>query len=178
MPCGQRSCSRGGAGAAPASATHGRAPEGLPVGDQALQLLLALQVDLLPIILPWIGTPLSFIYSCWLSSLYCFEYSWINTGLPFGRRLDAFESHWAYFLGFGLPFTAATFFLPFLIGSAVYALVFPVYVIVATAATPVPSPALLFGTGTSRLPICSPAREITNALTRSLRRRRQRGRKM
>lgn len=117
-------------------------------------------------VVPKVGLPLGFVYSCWLSSLYCFEYTWINTGewaqrggVPwyasgrrhalrcgcftvvwhlrllfsppspdprhqlhqtsgwsFNRRLDAFERHWAYFLGFGLPFTTVTYFLNFLYG--------------------------------------------------------------
>ena len=62
----------------------------------------------------YFGMLLSLVYSSWLTSLYCFEYTWLNAGWSLNRRLNYFERHWAYFLGFGLPFTAATYFLSFL----------------------------------------------------------------
>lgn len=65
--------------------------------------------------LPVVGPIIAFAYTCWLTSLYSFEYTWINEGWSVQRRLDYFERHWAYFFGFGVPFTLITFWLPFFI---------------------------------------------------------------
>jgi etoposide-induced 2.4 mRNA len=116
----------------------------------------------------YLGMLLSLVYSSWLTSLYCFEYTWLNAGWNLNRRLEYFERHWAYFLGFGLPFTAATYFLSFLYRSdessvqgrwellenqrcpsrhrpiplfsstGTFALFFPIFIIIATVAEPLP----------------------------------------
>lgn len=136
-----------------------------------LELFLIVQISILGLI-PTVGRPLSFVFSCWLASLYCFEYTWINAGrcwdgrsecfpvflfvlfkgstlaiycpvlLPSGwtlpKRLDFFQRHWAYFLGWGLPFTLMTYFIPFFHASAVFAIFFPFFIIIAVCAKPVP----------------------------------------
>lgn len=78
-------------------------------------LTLAMTVYVLPI--PF-GSLLSFVMFCWIYAYYSFEYFylangryiWINRGWNFEQRIAYFESHWAYFLGFGtaLNVTART----------------------------------------------------------------------
>lgn len=41
------------------------------------------------------------------------------------QRMSSLERHWAFFLGFGIPLTALTFFLSTLRAAAVYAIFFP-----------------------------------------------------
>ncbi|KAI3765995.1 hypothetical protein L2E82_16042 [Cichorium intybus] len=47
--------------------------------------------------LPYIGKALSFILLSWMYAYYCFEYKWNFSGLSFDKRLDFFESNWAFF---------------------------------------------------------------------------------
>ena len=92
------------------------------------------------------------VSNCWLNSLYSFEYTWINAGWTLDQRLEYFETHWAYFLGFGSPFA----FIIWLAGlppvfkcagaahttththsAALFALCFPWFIVTAVAAKPV-----------------------------------------
>ncbi|TPX58496.1 hypothetical protein PhCBS80983_g03074 [Powellomyces hirtus] len=88
--------------------------------------------------LPYAGPPLSFICFCWTASFYSFEYRWANKGWSLQQRVDHFESHWAYYIGFGLPVTALTFFFPQFISQGLFALLFPMYIIMSNRAHPIP----------------------------------------
>lgn len=70
---------------------------------------------------PLVGTPASFILLSWVYAFYSFEcgaafaatftkkasnlvlvrYIWINRGWTLAQRVGFFETHWAYFFGFG-----------------------------------------------------------------------------
>ncbi|RQM15023.1 hypothetical protein DD237_005155 [Peronospora effusa] len=78
-------------------------------------------------LIPVIGPATSFIHLSWLYSLYCFEYKWSLAGWSLERRLAHLEQNWAYFAGFGSPFTLATFFVPNFVSKGIFALLFPVY---------------------------------------------------
>ena len=65
--------------------------------------LSAAQIAVLALV-PSVGFTLAMVSNCWLYSLYSFEYTWINAGWTLDQRLEYFETHWAYFLGFGSPF--------------------------------------------------------------------------
>ncbi|CDS14111.1 hypothetical protein LRAMOSA06281 [Lichtheimia ramosa] len=86
-------------------------------------------------VIPLIGTPLSFYVNCLFMAYYCFEYKWMHMGWSLEHRLAHVEKHWAFFFGFGLPATLLTFFLSTLHAGAVFALIFPSYVIMATMST-------------------------------------------
>ena len=75
--------------------------------------------------LPWVGPAVSFVWTCWINAFYCFEYRWTNRGWALRTRVEYFERHWAYFLGFGAPVTLLTFFLPQTHSYAVFAFFFP-----------------------------------------------------
>ena len=116
-----------------------------------------------------IGSLLSFVCVCWLYSFYCFEfvliyisfchvqlisnlrYKWVYLGWRVEEQVVYFESHWAYFAGFGMgwcyhfvssanisgfPFTVLTFFFPLFISSGIFALMFPLYIIMAICSYP------------------------------------------
>eukprot|EP00158_Paraphelidium_tribonemae_P003182 Partr_v1_DN25940_c1_g1_i1_m68594 putative Etoposide induced 2.4 mRNA len=74
---------------------------------------------------PFVGPLVSFVLICWLYAYYSFEYNWMSKGWSLERRLIYFESHWAYFAGFGLPCTLFTFWFPQLVGGGLFALLFP-----------------------------------------------------
>ncbi|RKP07618.1 etoposide-induced protein 2.4-domain-containing protein, partial [Thamnocephalis sphaerospora] len=114
--------------------------------------------------IPLVGPLLSFAYACWIAAFYSFEYDWINRGWTMDQRMDYFETHWAYFAGFGLPSTAVTFFFPQFVSTGIFALLFPVFVIMSNMARPVPrrrdNPQTLSAHIPRRLPVFSPAKRM------------------
>ncbi|KAI8978965.1 etoposide-induced protein 2.4-domain-containing protein [Pilobolus umbonatus] len=86
--------------------------------------------------IPFFGPLLSFLVNCFTMSYYCFEYKWVYLNWTVERRLSYIEKHWAYFIGFGFPGTVITFFLSFLRSNAVFALIYPSFIIMAMMATP------------------------------------------
>ncbi|KAI9008990.1 etoposide-induced protein 2.4-domain-containing protein [Phycomyces nitens] len=90
-------------------------------------------------LVPFIGKTVSFVSSCIIMAYYCFEYKWTYIGWSRDQSMLFIEYHWAYFLGFGLPVAALTFFLSTLHAGAVFALVYPIFIIMASSASPKPS---------------------------------------
>eukprot|EP01132_Coremiostelium_polycephalum_P001529 gene1529-1924_t len=80
---------------------------------------------------------INFVLVTWLYSFWCFDYKWILRGKwTLMQRLTYFESHWAYMFGYGALFTMASFFFPLLIGNAIFALLYPLFIILAVGAKP------------------------------------------
>lgn len=107
--------------------------------DEIFRLLLTLvYISSMTLVfyIPQVGQPLSFALLCWLASLYCFEYRWVNLGWDSAQRISYFERHWAYFLGFGFPLASLTFFAPKFVDNGIFALVFPVFIITSTCGRP------------------------------------------
>ncbi|ORX50229.1 hypothetical protein DM01DRAFT_320276 [Hesseltinella vesiculosa] len=86
--------------------------------------------------LPTFGTILALLMNCFIFSYYCFEFRWVFMQWTLEQRLAYVEQHWAFFLGFGLPGTVATFFLSTLRSGAMFALLYPGYIVMAFMATP------------------------------------------
>ncbi|KAL9996470.1 putative etoposide-induced 2.4 [Helianthus debilis subsp. tardiflorus] len=80
---------------------------------------------------PYIGKFLNFILLSWMYAYYCFEYKWNFSGLSLDKRLDFFESNWAFFAGFGSPCVLAIFFFSPLVSYGVMAVLFPMFVLTA-----------------------------------------------
>ncbi|KAL4588438.1 hypothetical protein LXL04_001328 [Taraxacum kok-saghyz] len=80
---------------------------------------------------PFIGKALNFILLSWMYAYYCFEYKWNFSGLSLDKRLDFFESNWAFFAGFGSPCVLAIFFFSPLVSYGVMAVLFPMFVLTA-----------------------------------------------
>jgi len=85
---------------------------------------------------PVCGPALYFVHSCWLASVYCFEYRWVHQRWTSAARLDYFERHWLYFAGFGFPVSFVSFLCPRFIDAGVFALLFPIFVLTASRAEP------------------------------------------
>lgn len=122
---------------------HGK-PSTTPVTDmirdelyRAIIVAFFLLQTVLSYLLPVVGPATSFVHLSWLYSLYCFEYKWSLAGWSLERRLAHLEQNWAYFAGFGSPFTLATFFVPNFVSKGIFALLFPVFLLLAIACDPV-----------------------------------------
>jgi hypothetical protein len=75
--------------------------------------------------IPVVGRLLYTVTLAWLYAYYCFDYKWGLGGWSLDQRLHHFETHWAYFAGFGTPCTLAASLLPGLVGEGVMAALFP-----------------------------------------------------
>lgn len=100
-----------------------------------LNLVYIIEMNLLYYI-PIIGPPLFFLHSCWLASIYCFEYRWVHLRWTSNARVDYVERHWLYFAGFGFPMSFVSFLCPRFIDAGVFALLFPLCILTATTAEP------------------------------------------
>jgi len=86
--------------------------------------------------IPYIGQVLSTAQMTWLCSLYSFEYKWSLEGWPLEAKLTFFESNWAYMAGFGLPAALVNCYFPQFVNYGIYALVFPIFIMMAIIANP------------------------------------------
>lgn len=103
---------------------------------RALQsLVYIVQMQLLAYV-PYVGPALYFLHSCWLASIYCFEYRWVHLQWTSKQRLEYFESHWLYFAGFGFPMSFICYCCPRFVDTGVFALLFPLCILKATTAKP------------------------------------------
>ncbi|CAI9103788.1 OLC1v1002345C5 [Oldenlandia corymbosa var. corymbosa] len=82
--------------------------------------------------IPYIGKTVSFLLLSWMYAYYCFEYKWNLSGLSLDKRLDFFESNWAFFAGFGCPCVISTFLFSPLVSYGVMAILYPLFVLTAT----------------------------------------------
>uniref|UniRef100_A0A1J3D4W5 Protein EI24-like protein n=1 Tax=Noccaea caerulescens TaxID=107243 RepID=A0A1J3D4W5_NOCCA len=109
------------------------------IGEQVYSILLLtfffLEVYVVGVI-PLIGKMLNFLLLSWMYAYYCYEYKWNFSGIPLEKRLDFFESNWAFFAGFGSPCVLAMFFLSPLVSGALMAILFPLFVLTATGSGP------------------------------------------
>ncbi|KAJ7905335.1 etoposide-induced protein 2.4-domain-containing protein [Mycena olivaceomarginata] len=88
--------------------------------------------------IPGVGPVASFVFLCWIDAYYCFEFVWIARGLSLSGRVRHLEERWAYYLAFGFPSAAVCIWGSPLANAAIFALVFPLYTIMAMHAHPVP----------------------------------------
>ncbi|KAF5201979.1 Ei24-like protein [Thalictrum thalictroides] len=82
--------------------------------------------------IPHMGKALAFVFHSWMYAYYSFEYKWNLDELGLDKRLDFFESHWAFFAGFGSPCILACYIFPPLVSYGVMAVLFPLFVLTAT----------------------------------------------
>ncbi|KAL4654833.1 hypothetical protein ACB092_01G408800 [Castanea dentata] len=82
--------------------------------------------------IPYVGKVINFLLLSWMYAYYCFEYKWNFSEVALDRRLDYFESNWAFFAGFGSPCVLAIFFVSPLVSYGVMAVLFPLFVLAAT----------------------------------------------
>ncbi|OMO92238.1 Etoposide-induced 2.4 [Corchorus olitorius] len=93
--------------------------------------------------IPYVGKALNFLLLSWMYAYYCFEYKWNFSEWGLEKRLDFFETNWAFFAGFGnyfspyliasgSPCVLAIFFFSPLVSYGVMAILFPLFVLTAT----------------------------------------------
>ncbi|KAN0066511.1 hypothetical protein ACQY0O_000605 [Thecaphora frezii] len=89
--------------------------------------------------IPYVGRALSFLFMSFVDGYYCFEQVWIARGWSLERRTRYCEERWSYFIAFGLPSTAVSFFHPSgLLNLMLFMLVFPFCTVLAMLASPQP----------------------------------------
>ncbi|ORZ41503.1 etoposide-induced protein 2.4-domain-containing protein [Catenaria anguillulae PL171] len=103
---------------------------------RGLLCVVHLSLAMAAYVAPALGPVTSFIMTCWQNAMYCFEYKWVQKGWSLEHRLRHIEDQWPYYLGFGLPTTALTFYASSVVSSGVFAVLFPLYIITATLTTP------------------------------------------
>ncbi|KAG9402621.1 Etoposide induced 2.4 mRNA [Aphanomyces cochlioides] len=148
--------------------THGTARPA-PVKDmiidevyRAILVYCFLLQTMLSYLIPIVGPFLSFVQMSWLYALYCFEYKWSLHGWSIDKRLVFMEKHWTYFAGFGCPFTLATYFAPNFVSKGIFALLFPLFLLLATVCDPSAE------RETTKLPLFAPSRWLTLQLVRRI----------
>ena len=102
--------------------------------------------------LPAVGMVVSFVHYCWLYSFWAFNPRWKLEGLTVVQRLKKIESDWSYYFGFGVPLALLTTWNAFFYNIALYALLFPLLVMLATAATTSPTASPMKGSILPHLP--------------------------
>lgn len=106
------------------------------IGEQVYSMLLLsfffVEVNAIGF-LPYIGKGFNFLLLSWMYAYYCFEYKWNFSEVGLDKRLDFFESNWAFFAGFGSPCVLAYFFFSPLVAYGVMAILYPLFVLTATA---------------------------------------------
>jgi len=100
--------------------------------------LLSVVLGSIPLTRFTLGPVLSFAFFCWVDSYYCFEGAWIARGFSLPRRVRHIEERWAYYLAFGLPAAFLCNWGNSLTNAAIFALIYPYYIIMATRSRPLP----------------------------------------
>ncbi|XVE94133.1 hypothetical protein REPUB_Repub01dG0255100 [Reevesia pubescens] len=122
------------------SKVHAARPAGLGgimigIGEQVYSVLL-LSFFFLEVyatgFIPFVGKALNFLLLSWMYAYYCFEYKWNFSEWGMEKRLDFFETNWAFFAGFGSPCVLAIFLFSPLVSYGVMAILFPLFVLTAT----------------------------------------------
>jgi etoposide-induced 2.4 mRNA len=88
-------------------------------------------------LVPVVGQVVVVMQLAWLYALYSFEYKWTLQKWTLVKKLSYFEAHWAYMLGFGTPASIITIVFPKFVGSGVFAISFPLFVLLSVSACPV-----------------------------------------
>ncbi|KAL6652910.1 hypothetical protein ACP70R_011835 [Stipagrostis hirtigluma subsp. patula] len=114
-------------------------PEGvdsvaLGIGEQVYSILLLtiffIEVSVIAYI-PYLGKAMNFLLLSLMYAYYCFEYKWNFFAVNLNKRLDFFESNWAFFAGFGGPCVLPIFFFSPLTSYGVMAILYPLFVMTA-----------------------------------------------
>ncbi|KAH7922812.1 EI24-domain-containing protein [Leucogyrophana mollusca] len=105
---------------------------------RAVMVLTSIIVSFALRSIPYAGPATSFAFMCWVDAYYCFEFIWVARGLSLSRRVRHLEERWAYYFAFGLPSAAICTWGSGLANAALFALMFPAFIIMAMHAKPVP----------------------------------------
>ncbi|KAL5566466.1 hypothetical protein UlMin_030472 [Ulmus minor] len=105
------------------------------IGEQVYSVLLLtiflLEAQLVGYV-PVLGRALNFLLLSWMYAYYCFEYKWNLSEVDLDKRLEFFESNWAFFAGFGSPCVIPVLYFSPLVTYGIMAILFPLFVLTAT----------------------------------------------
>ena len=106
-----------------------------------------------------LGSAINLVHQCLLHSLYSFEYKWFSQGIELHKRLHEVETHWPYFLGFGLPLAVITSMPESqVMAGCVFSVVFPLFIVSGNQAMIEKSP------GVPPINIFNPTISISNSI--------------
>jgi len=118
---------------------------------------------------PFVGAACATVQMAWLYSLYSFEYKWTLDEWSLDSKLAFCEFNWGYMAGFGLPAALITLAFPKFVSLGIFALIFPIFIMMATVASPTDNSAD-YGTTRrcppSRLPIFKVAKWVNAKVLR------------
>jgi len=86
--------------------------------------------------LPRVGGALGFMMWAWLYAYFSFDYKWALSNWTFERRVQFFEGHWLFMLGFGTPCAIVAYATSPYAGAAGSASLFPLSITLAMASGP------------------------------------------
>lgn len=130
------------------AATDGRRRQKLRHAPQAFNVFIAQEVYrvllfsvfLAQIVVfrhvPYVGRFAQFLLTSWVYAFYWFDYKWSLTNVPLENRVQFFQSHWAYFAGFGSLCIAPQLLFSFLLSEALMGMAFPLFVLMACESDP------------------------------------------
>ena len=75
--------------------------------------------------------PIYFIHSCLLMSFISFDYKWASHNILVPHRIQFFDQHWSYFIGFGFILGTLEFLLPFPYNSSLLSFMASIMLIVS-----------------------------------------------
>ena len=96
-------------------------------------LVLLAQITLIQVV-PVVGTPVAFCLYSLTYSFYAFEYVWALEGVHLKQRILKMEEQWLFFVGFGAPCASLSFFWSPFVNAGAFAVVFPMFILMATVA--------------------------------------------
>ncbi|KAJ7098068.1 etoposide-induced protein 2.4-domain-containing protein [Mycena belliarum] len=105
---------------------------------RVVMVFTSVTVSFVLVNIPRVGPATGFVFMCWIDSYYCFEFVWIARGLSLSGRIRHLEERWAYYFAFGLPSAVLCTWGSSLANAVSFALIFPLYIIMAMNARPVP----------------------------------------
>ena len=86
--------------------------------------------------IPYFGPTFYLIMQSFTYAFYCFAYKWGTDQVDIHKILAFFDKYFFYFSGFGFVFACITRVFPGLMGSGVYATLFPVFLLLSIKASP------------------------------------------
>lgn len=113
------------------------------IGSRVADILVKLTLTLMLLVMatlfyfiPVIGPLIAFVLTCLLYAFYAFDYRWDANGWKLEQRLDHFHRNYSFFVGFGMPITILSFFMPFFLSNGIFAFLFPLYSLLAIKVKP------------------------------------------
>lgn len=100
-------------------------------GDYPLSKLFLLIAEYATLLSSHLSRGCGFAMQAICYGWYGFDYHWASDGDDYKERFKRVEEHWAYFLGYGLPYVLIVTHTSFLVGFGLYLMLFPFTIILS-----------------------------------------------